>query len=178
MSEQAAIVVGPAIPDVGGVKCERDNCSELATFSYLWDWGESGKCCSKHAALLQQTSGQLQRGVTITALPATGPVPLTRDERARLKGEAYALEAELEEVKARGLALYQENGVITRTAQAATVRLRETEQQLRESNVEVERLRTELEKRDAEHGNLVDEVGRLRTLAKFQPDTDHTRVDG
>ena len=158
--------------------CETEGCSELATFSYVWDWGQSGKCCSRHAALLNQTSQQLSRGVQVTALQPTGPVSLTRDERTRLKAECYALEAEAEELKARGLALYRENETLTRQLQAAVVRLRETELQLKEGIAKNEALTAALEKSDSEHGNLVDEVGRLRTLASFEQITDHSRVDG
>lgn len=178
MPEAQAIAVGPSIPDAGAVVCETEGCAELATFSYVWDWGQAGKCCSQHAALLNQTSQQLSRGVQVTALQPTGPVPLTRDERTRLKAECYALEAELEEVKGRGLSLYNENGKLTRQLQATTTRSAETEARLKDATVKIEQLQAELEKRDAEHGNLVDEVGRLRTLASFEQITDHSRVDG
>lgn len=175
---QAQLVVGPNIPAADTVQCETDGCSEAATFAYVWDWGQGGKCCSTHAALLQQTSAQLNRGVQVTALVPTGPVPLTRDERTRLKAECYALEAEAEDLKARGLALYRENETLTRQAQAAIVRGRETEAQLKDALAQLETLKAALEKSDAEHGNLVDEVSRLRTLASFEQSTDHTRVDG
>lgn len=178
MPEVQAIVVGPSIPDAGAPVCGTEGCSELATFSYVWAWGQSGKCCSVHAALLQQTSVQLDRTVQVTALVPTGPVPLTRDERSRLKGEAYALEAEIEELKARGLALYRENETLTRTAQAAITRGKETEARLKDALASVGELEVELQKRDAAHGDLVDEVSRLRTLTSFSQDTDHSRVDG
>lgn len=173
------IEVGPPIPDSNAPVCDHKNgCEAPATFSYLWDWGQGGKACSVHAALLQQTAGQLQRTVQVAALQPAGPVPLTRDERARLKGENYALEAEVEELKARGLALYNENAVLARTAQAAVTRGRETDAQLKDALGKIEELQSALEERDAKHGDLADEVGRLRTLASFQPSTDHTRVDG
>lgn len=178
MQAQLVVEVGPPIPPDGTVKCETEGCESVATFAYVWDWGQAGKCCSTHAALLQQTSSQLNRGVQVTALVPTGPVPLTRDERTRLKAECYALEAEAEDLKARGLALYRENETLTRQTQAATVRGRETEAQLKEALVEIATLRAALEKSDAEHGNLVDEVSRLRTLASFEQSTDHSRVDG
>jgi hypothetical protein len=144
----------------------------------MFDWGESGKCCSEHSFLLQQSAGQLQRTVQISPLAPVGPVPLTRDERVRLKSESYALEAELEEAKARGLELYRENQTLAKTAQAARVRATESEAQLKDALADVARLRGDVEQRDQEHGALVEEVERLRTLEKFLPDTDHTRVDG
>lgn len=174
---QQILLVSPPIPPADVPLCDSDGCSEPATFAYVWDWGQSGKACSKHTALLQQTAGQLNRTVQVTALVAAGPVPLTRDERTRLKAETYALEAELEDVKARGLALYNENQVLSRQAQAATVRGRETEAQLKDASAEIERLRTAIQQRDSAHGDLVDEVGRLRTLTSFEQVTDHSRVD-
>jgi hypothetical protein len=176
MQQQA--VEATEVPPPDASICDRKGCVEIATLTYMFDWGENGKCCQKHSFVLRQAAEQTQRGVQISPLVAAAPAPLTRDERTRLKAETYALEAEIEDVKARGLTLYNENGKLARQAQAATVRGAETETQLREANVEIERLRAELEKRDADHGNLVDEVGRLRTLSSFTQDTDHSRVDG
>jgi hypothetical protein len=179
MAQAQAIVVGPSIPPTVIPECDhKDGCDRPATFSYLWDWGVGGKACSVHAALLQQTAGNLQRTVTVSALVPVGPVSLTRDERTRLKAETYALEAEIEDVKARGLALYTENGTLTRTAQAAVTRARETEAQLKDALGEIDNLKAKLEERDAVHGTLVDEVSRLRLLASFEQSTDHSRVDG
>jgi NAD(P)H-flavin reductase len=163
--------------------CDRANadgskCSEPAQFTYFWEWGEKGVCCAQHQFLQTQIASQIGRNVQFTPIVAAGPVAMTRDERTRLKGEVYALEEELKDVQARGLALYRENELLARQAQAATVRGRETELQLKEALADLDRARKDLEARDAEHGNLVDEVGRLRTLASFIDDTEPSRVDG
>jgi hypothetical protein len=147
-------------------KCDQE-CNDQAVFAYTWEWGAKGVCCAKHQFLLQQTAGNLGRSVNFAPILAAVAPPLTRTERAALKGEVYALEMEAEDLKARGTLLYNENTALTRQVQAATTRLRETERQLRDSTDRADELERRLEERDAEHGNLVDEVQRLRTLAKF-----------
>lgn len=147
-------------------KCDQD-CNESAVFAYTWEWGAKGVCCAKHQFLLQQTAGNLGRSVNFAPIVAAVAPSLTRTERAQLKGEVYALEMEVQDLKARGTLLYQENTALTRQVQASTTRLRETELQLAEAHGELGRLGDKLEARDAEHGDLVDELQRLRTLAKF-----------
>lgn len=161
-------------------------CKQAGVVAYLWDWGDKGVCCQHHMMLLQQTAGNLGRAVTFVPLVAAAPAPITRDERARLKGEVYALTEEIEEHKGRGLDLYRENERLAQQVQALTVRGRETELQLKEAKKQVEQLQQQADERDAEHGNLVDEVERLRSIAKFSEpkrselglgDGDTTRVD-
>lgn len=145
-----------------------DECDAPALFAYAWPWGEGGKVCALHAALHQQTANNLGREITLAALPAPQNVPLTRSERVQLKAEVYALEEEAKDLKQRGLALYNENVNLTSQVQALTVRQRETAAQLADKTAEAEYLERRLLERDAEHGDLVDEVTRLRTLVKFQ----------
>jgi hypothetical protein len=149
--------------------CDDGGCSSGAVFSYTWDWGQHGVCCALHQHLHQQKSETLQRKVNFAPLLPPGPVPLTRDERTKLKAEVYAVEAEIEDHKARCSELYRENTALTRQVQASTTRLRETELQLSEATKVVDELRWKLEKRDAEQATLVDEVTRLRTLSKYPP---------
>jgi hypothetical protein len=163
--------------------CDRMNtdgskCTQPAGMTYFLDWGESGVCCPQHQFLLNQMATQIGRSAQFSPLAVTGPVPMTRDERTRLKGEVYALEEELKDAKQRGLDLYRENETLARQAQAATVRGRETELQLKDALGEIDRLRNAVQERDAAHGDLVDEVGRLRTLSSFTTrDTETSRVD-
>lgn len=145
-----------------------DECGAPALFAYAWPWGDGGKVCAKHAALHQQTATNLGREITLAALPAPQNVPLTRSERVTLKAEVYALEEEAKDLKQRGLALYNENVNLSSQVQALTVRQRETAAQLADKTAEAEYLERRLLERDAEHGDLVDEVTRLRTLVKFQ----------
>jgi hypothetical protein len=153
-------------PPAGVPVCDRD-CTKPAVFSYAWSWGETGVCCAEHQFLMQQTATQIERTIQFSALLPTGPAPLDRPERIRLKSEIYALEEETKDLKARGLDMYRLNERLTSQLQAATVRGRETELQLRDASREIERLTCELAKRDNEHGNLTDELDRLRTLASF-----------
>lgn len=152
-----------------GPICDRDQCTEPASSSYLFDWGQGGQCCGKHQFLLKQVADQISRNVVFAPLATAAPVPMARDERTRLKGEVYAVTEELEEAKQRGLDLYRQNERLIQQVQSLTVRGRETELQLRDAANELEKAKSELERRDAEHGNLVDEVERLRTLVKLQP---------
>lgn len=147
-------------------KCDRD-CNEAAVFAYTWEWGEKGACCAKHQFLLQQTAGNLGRSVNFAPIQSSVVVPMGRDERVKLKAEVYALEEEGNDLRARGTLLYNENIALTRQVQALSTRLRETDALLTEERAELVELRAKLEERDAEHGSLVDEVQRLRTLAKF-----------
>lgn len=149
--------------------CDRDKCAEPATFSYLWDWGEKGNCCATHQFLLQQTSETVARRVNFSPLIAAAPAPMARDERTRLKGENYALEEEIKDLKQRGATLYNENTTLTRQVQSTATRLRETEAQLKDAKVDLGVLGTKLEESDSQRGQLADEVSRLRTLAKFTP---------
>lgn len=150
-------------------KCDQAGCDETAVFSYTWDWGSKGVCCATHQMLFQQSSEHLQRRVNFAPL-VVGAAPITRDERARLMGQVYAADMEIVDLKERGAALYRENTTLARQAQAAITRLRETEQQLKECKAELLEAGKRLEARDAEHGDLIDEVSRLRTLEKFVGD--------
>jgi hypothetical protein len=152
-------------------KCDADGCSAPAVFNYAWDWGQKGVCCATHQFTLNQTSEALSRRVNFAPLTPAAAPPITRDERAKLMGAVYAADMEIVDLKARGSLLYAENTSLTRQVQAKSTRLTETEHRLREAIERTAELEQELEKRDAAHGDLVDEVDRLRTLAKFSEPT-------
>ena len=144
--------------------CDRDGCGEPAVFAYQFDWGEAGKCCAKHATLLQQVANQIGRTVALhPLLPATN-APLTRDEKTQLVAKHLVLEQELEEVKARGLDLYRVNGDQARTIATLTLRDREAKAQLKDAAAQLVQLQGKLEEREAEHAELVAEIERLRSL--------------
>lgn len=151
--------------------CDRD-CTKPALYAYQWSWGEKGVCCEQHRFLLQQSAEHLG-GATVSFAPLapTSPAPVSRDERARFAGELYAANAEIEDLKTRGLDLYRENTNLTSQLQSLTVRQRETSAQLDDAKAEAAKLQEQLQKRDAELGQLTDEVSRLRTLAKFSDPT-------
>lgn len=149
----------------GPPKC--DKCDEAAVFVLAWPWGEGGKVCARHAAEAQQTADNLGRTVVLSALPAPQNQPLTRPERVQLKAEVYALEEEAKDLKERGLALYRENERLTTQLQALHVRHQETSARLQDASAELADTKEQLLARDAEHGSLVDEVDRLRTITKF-----------
>ncbi len=165
--EQVAVTSEGRTAAEAPATCDQTGCKSDAVFSYMWDWGQKGVCCAQHQFLLQQSSEPLQRRVNFAPLAAAAVAPITRDERAKLKGEVYAAEAEIVDLKARGSLLYSENTALTRQVQAKTVRLRETELQLEEANRELAALRDRVDREDAERGELVDELQRLRSLEKF-----------
>lgn len=162
------------------------SCDKPAVYGYQWDWGEQGLACAEHAALLQQTATQLSRTVNVFPLQRVNPEPLTRDERTRLKATALVLEEELEEAKSRGLDLYRVNGQLRNDVQLHKVRNTEAEAQLKDAHAEINRLNNELQKRELEHGELVQQLEEAKTLAAFSPSErrelglgdDPTVVDG
>lgn len=151
----------------GPPKC--GTCGAKATHAVVWPWGEHLLACPTHAMLAQQTAENLQRSVLVTALPAPQNEPLTRTERVALKAEVYALEAEAEDLKARGLALYDENTRLTTQVLALQVRSKETAAQLVDARQLVEQLQDALQSSEAQRGELADEVSRLTSLVRFQP---------
>jgi hypothetical protein len=157
-------LMAPVVPEQA--PCDRD-CDKPAVYAYLWDWGERGTCCDLHAILLQQVGTQISRTVQLHPLAPPGNQPVTRDERVKLQAHALVLEAELEDVKTRGLELYRLNNELLKTNNMLTVREREAKAQLKDSQLEVAQLKDAVAARDAEHGGLVLEVERLRTLEKM-----------
>jgi hypothetical protein len=144
-----------------------DECTEPAVWSYRWDWGAVGKVCALHGALLQQKSVTLERSVALHPIAQSQPAPLMRDERTKLVAKTLVLEAELEEAKAAGLAMYRKNGELQIQLNTAMVRERELKAQAAEVQPklgELERRNTEL---DQANGALLVELERLRALEKL-----------
>lgn len=142
-------------------------CTAAAVWGYVWDWGEAGVCCAAHGTALKQLEPSLERKVQLSPLQKAAPAPLTRDERTQLIAAKLSIEAEVDDLKARGLELYRENVGLAKQLQALTVRHRECALQLEETLRQAAELRIQLQEKDAQHGDLVDEVTRLRTIAKF-----------
>ncbi len=147
-------------------QCDADGCTKPAVYAYAWEWGEKGVCCEQHRFTLNQTSEHLKRAVHFAPLQQT-KAPITRDERTQLIAAKLSTEAELEDVKTRGLDLYRENTNLTSQLQSLTIRHRETGAQLKDAQTTIAKLEADALRRDAELGELSDEVSRLRTLAKF-----------
>ncbi len=162
VAEQTTGTVADAPPT-----CSTEGCTKPAVFAYAWEWGEKGVCCDEHRFLLTQTSEHLKRSVHFAPLQAAARASLTRDERTQLIAAKLSAESEIEDLKTRGLDLYRENTQLTSQLQSLTVRARETAAQLKDATAHIADLDAQLRKRDAEHGELTDEVSRLRTMAKF-----------
>lgn len=139
---------------------------ELAVAMVVWPWGETYPVSARGQALASQTAENIDRSCSFSPIAAP-EAPLTRSERARLKGEVYAAEMEIADLKQRGLNLYNENVALTRQLQSLTVSHNEAKAQLTEARGEAQAATELLEERSAELQNVTDEVIRLRTLTKF-----------
>lgn len=155
----------PPAPDA--LTCDEEGCSEPAVFSYLWDWGATGVKCARHAATLNQTAANLSRGVVITALAHAAAPPMERAERIAAKATIMTLEAEAEDLKARGLEWYRANVELTRQVQLASLRQREFDAQIAAREEKIKGLQLKLDETEGECAELAEEVGRLRTLVQF-----------
>jgi hypothetical protein len=144
--------------------CDQSSTPEPATHSYTWEWGASGTCCAAQVPLLQQTAQNLGRGITFGVLTSGATPALQRDERTKLKAEAFVLAEELSEAKARGLDMYRQNTALTSQVQALTVRNREAEAQKKDAVAARNEMDARLAALEAENASLNDEVGRLRVV--------------
>jgi hypothetical protein len=166
----AAAIVLCSWTKPGGVKCE-----EAATQSFRWEWGEEGKCCGACAPLVTQAATNLGRTVSIKPIDATANQPaVTRHERVQLIAAKLAAESELEEVLQRGQQLYQSNVDLTAQVQTHVMRAREHATIIAEKDDQIERLATDLERRERELADASAELQRLRVLAQFAPGTEPT----
>jgi hypothetical protein len=151
--------------------CDQPGCPNTAESSYAWDWGQRGVCCQSHAALFQQLQPQLNRSVIVSPLQnaSVAVVPMQRDERVRLQADVLVLREEVNEANVRGVDLFRENTKLAQQVQLYSVRERELRAQLKDAEARTSELAGKLEARDVEHGELVAELDRLRTLERFMP---------
>jgi regulator of replication initiation timing len=155
----------PGTVAAGPPQCSK--CDAPATSNVHWPWGETYPVCAMHQGLAQQTGENIGRSCSFSPIAIAAEEPLTRSERARLKGEVYAAEAEIADLKQRGLNLYNENVALTRQLQSQSTTLREAQLQLKDAKGDLLAAHELLEERGAEVANITDEVLRLRTLTKF-----------
>ena len=134
------------------------------TFGFKWEWGEEGKCSALGATLLQQRAEQLGRKVQVWPLQPDKPAPLTRDERTQLIAAKLSVEAEVGELKERGLALHRQVAALQTQITTLTVQKREADAQVKDARGEALALRQRVEELEAENAELVTERDRLRHL--------------
>src|SRR4051812_42520742 len=125
MADEQARVAADAPP-----QCDRKDgagvqCAQQAVWGYLWEWGEGGVCCAEHGQLMQQMQESLGRRVTLSQLMAPAPAALTRDERTLLLAAKLSAEAEADDLKLRGLELYNENVKLSRQVSMQDLREKE-----------------------------------------------------
>lgn len=119
------------------VMCDR-NAEQSAVWSYSWEWGENGVCSSESRNLLEQTARNLKRRISFAPLINLGEPPLERTERASLKGSIYALEEEIAELKARGVAMYTELGTLRSDGRLLALREKEANRQVEDLKARLE----------------------------------------
>jgi hypothetical protein len=144
--------------------CDQSDTPEPATHSYVWEWGASGTCAARQVPILQQTANNLGRSITFGVITSGATPPLQREERVKLKAEAFVLAEELSEAKARGLDMYRQNTQLTAQVQSLTVRNREAEAQKKDAIAARDEMDQRLRALEAENASLHDELGRLRVL--------------
>jgi hypothetical protein len=144
--------------------CDQSGTPEPATHSYVWEWGASGTCCASQVPILQQTANNLGRSITFGVITSAATPPLQREERVKLKAEAFVLAEELSEAKARGLDMYRQNTQLTAQVQSLTVRNREADAQKKDAIAARDEMDRRLQALEAENALLNDELGRLRVL--------------
>ncbi|HSQ03863.1 MAG TPA: hypothetical protein VLN59_07505, partial [Burkholderiales bacterium] len=108
-------------------------------------------------------------------LETTVEAPVTRSERTQLIAAKLSAEAELEEVQQRGHQLYNANVDLTKQVQTHVMRQREHDSIVAEKDNQIERLSTDLEKRERELAEATQELQRLRVLAQFADPTQTSR---
>jgi chromosome segregation ATPase len=152
--------------------------TEPAIASYVWAWGETGFCSSRYQLELTQIATSLSRTVSFAPIGNAAEIPMERSERTKLKAECLVLEEELTEAKGRAVDLYRENVRLSQQVQAYTVRMHELEAQLRDATLVKDRAETRLLNSDAAQGEMVEELTRLRTIAKYVEEQTDPNVVG
>ena len=161
------------------VMCDEPGCTAPAVSAYSWDWGKSGNVCAKHQAHYTQIQSSLKRTCTFSPLAAMAPAPLLRTERTALIAAKLSAEAECDEVKARGVELYNQNADMARQLGSLRIRHTECEAQLKDAAVRVAQLEVKLVERENELAEAVTEIGRLKALVpREQPATTARRGGG
>lgn len=162
-------LVRTSSPAVGPAVCSHPGCTEPATHTYVWDWGETGACCARHMVELGQLSKTLKRGCQFAATTPGAPAPIQRTERVRLQSEILVREAELQEAKERGLQLYQQNALLVSQLQLVIVQKRELESQANDAIESMSETARQRDEAKVELADAVDELGRLRVIVDAAP---------
>lgn len=161
------------------VMCDEPGCTAPAVVAYQWDWGKTGNACAKHQAQYSQVQSNLKRRVTFTPLASMAPPALLRSERTQLIAAKLSAEAECDEVKARGVELYNQNADLARQIGSLRIRHTECEAQLKDAANRVAHLEVKLTERESELAEAVTEIGRLKALVpREQPAQQQPRRGG
>lgn len=144
--------------------CSVGECTQHATHSYTWDWGEAGYCCSTHLVTLRHRMQSLDRVCTFVALQPGAPTELAHDERVQLHARVLAAEDEVKIAKARNLVLFQSNETLTVEVRRLHAEAEELRSQVADARAEAEQLTTEKMKALADLADSNHELARLQGL--------------
>lgn len=163
MVQQADYRTNDTLPPSADVdKCEE--CDELATLAYRWDWGATGIVCAEHGALLQQKSVALSRGIVVHPRQLAAPAPIGRDERVQLTAQTIVLAEDLKAAQSAGEQLHGRNKDLQVQLSAAVVRTRELNAQLVDVGDKLRQSEQQRGELSAENGRLLVELDRLKHL--------------
>lgn len=144
--------------------CDVDGCGEMATTFYMWDWGQKGACCDKHAAFLRQRSGHLERAVHFSPIAPNQPAPLTRDERIAHHATHLADSEEIAALKAHGAEMYNQNTRLNDECRRLTARNQQLEIQLKDALSKASEACDSRDDLQAKHNDAITELQRLQLL--------------
>lgn len=168
--QTAAEQTKPNNAKAGPTMCTQPGCSEPATLTYVWPWGEPGACCAAHRIHVSQKCDALGRGqVSFSTIDPNAVPVLTRDERTQLRAQVLSLQDECTEVKARGVELYKSNTDLANEARRH--RVRNTDLEARVKDLEATLAET-TKARDQARADLADaqtETQRLDLLLRATP---------
>jgi len=160
----------PPAPDAGPPICSAPGSTELASYAYRWEWGETGYCSETYRQQLEQLARNLKRKIHFDRL-ATAPVtPMTRDERTKLKAQFLVAEEERDEAKKRAAELYEQNAKLAQQIQLLTVRERELKAQVKDALAERDEAERAAETAEMKWADQSEELQRLKLIADNAPD--------
>lgn len=168
LSSSESTTTMPAVPGVATCSVrdpgQENACGGRALWSYTWDWGETGFCCTRHQVILQQKARQLRRGVQFVALTPGAAPEVSRDERVRLKAEVLAAEEELVQAKSRTQQLFEQNTTLTAELRRLSLRDEAAQGQLLDLQSRIEGLESQKDALLAKLASSTDELQRVKQL--------------
>lgn len=145
--------------------CDHPGCDAVATYRYLYAWGQEGYVCSQHVLHKQQIAKNTKRSVSFTAINPGAAPDMTRDERTKLKAQMLVAQEERDENATRAQQLYRMNQDLAASVQRSKLIETELKAQIRDLSISREQTEAKLADRERQLAEASDELGRLRVIA-------------